>query len=68
MGVQSSNRFTGMSPWLSCLASKSKISELPNYDLIIPALAQHGIKALHDHCKLTPGIYICTFQTKSDEC
>ncbi|ORY47727.1 ATP-dependent DNA ligase [Rhizoclosmatium globosum] len=35
---------------------KQVYCELPNYDLIIPALAQHGIKALHDHCKLTPGI------------
>ncbi|KAJ3132363.1 tRNA ligase [Physocladia obscura] len=31
-------------------------SELPNYDIIIPALAEHGIKKLHEICKLTPGI------------
>ncbi|KAJ3075272.1 tRNA ligase [Podochytrium sp. JEL0797] len=35
---------------------KQVYCELPNYDLIIPALAEHGIKNLHAHCKLTPGI------------
>ncbi|KAI9346977.1 ATP-dependent DNA ligase [Obelidium mucronatum] len=35
---------------------KQVYCELPNYDLIIPALAEHGIKSLHEYCKLTPGI------------
>ncbi|KAG9005594.1 hypothetical protein FRB90_010281 [Tulasnella sp. 427] len=35
---------------------KSVYSELPTYDLVIPALLQHGIDELPNHCKLTPGI------------
>ncbi|KAI8611037.1 ATP-dependent DNA ligase, partial [Chytriomyces sp. MP71] len=35
---------------------KQVYCELPNYDIIIPAIAEHGIESLHDHCKLTPGI------------
>ncbi|KAJ7071047.1 hypothetical protein C8F01DRAFT_1362831 [Mycena amicta] len=35
---------------------KSVYSELPSYDEVIPALLQHGIKDLRDHCKLTPGV------------
>jgi DNA ligase 1 len=31
-------------------------SELPNYDLVIPALLEHGMDKLPDHCKLTPGV------------
>jgi DNA ligase-1 len=31
-------------------------SELPNYDLVIPALLEDGIERLQDHCKLTPGV------------
>ena len=30
-------------------------SELPNYDLIIPALLKGGIAGLQEACKLTPG-------------
>lgn len=30
-------------------------SELPNLDLIIPALLRVGVEGLHDECKLTPG-------------
>ena len=30
-------------------------SELPNYDLIVPALLEHGIFDLPLHCKVTPG-------------
>jgi len=31
-------------------------SECPNYDRIIPVLLEKGIKALPDHCHITPGI------------
>lgn len=30
-------------------------SELPNYDLIVPALLKGGIDGLKEACKLTPG-------------
>jgi DNA ligase-1 len=35
---------------------KSVYSELPSYDIIIPALLEKGINDLHSICKLTPGI------------
>ncbi|KAG8966716.1 hypothetical protein FRC03_011464 [Tulasnella sp. 419] len=35
---------------------KSVYSELPTYDIVIPALLEHGIFNLAEHCKLTPGI------------
>ena len=31
-------------------------SELPNYEVIIPAMVEHGIFNLKDNCKLQPGI------------
>lgn len=31
-------------------------SELPSYDVIIPALLEHGIANLREHCKLRPGV------------
>lgn len=31
-------------------------SECPNYDRIIPVLLEKGIRALPDHCHITPGI------------
>lgn len=31
-------------------------SELPNYDVMIPALLTHGLEDLPNHCSLTPGI------------
>ena len=31
-------------------------SELPNYEVIIPAMVEHGIFNLRDHCKLRPGV------------
>ncbi len=31
-------------------------SELPNYDLVIPALLNAGIDKLREECKLTPGV------------
>lgn len=35
---------------------KSVISELPVYDMVVPALLEHGIFGLETHCKMTPGI------------
>ncbi|KAF9978953.1 hypothetical protein BGZ73_007840 [Actinomortierella ambigua] len=35
---------------------KAVYSELPCYDLIVPALLKGGIENLRDECKLTPGI------------
>ncbi|EIN13769.1 DNA ligase I [Punctularia strigosozonata HHB-11173 SS5] len=35
---------------------KSVYSELPTYDAVIPALLEHGIDGLKEHCKLTPGV------------
>lgn len=32
------------------------ISELPSYEEVIPALLEHGINDLREHCKLTPGV------------
>ena len=34
----------------------SFFSELPNYDILIPALLEHGVDNLSFHCSLTPGI------------
>ena len=31
-------------------------SEMPNYGVLIPALIDHGVDNLSDHCSLTPGI------------
>lgn len=31
-------------------------SELPNYDLIVPALLEAGVEGLRERCKLTPGV------------
>ncbi len=31
-------------------------SELPSYDVIIPAMVEHGILNLREHCKLRPGV------------
>ncbi|KAI0308878.1 DNA ligase I, partial [Amylostereum chailletii] len=35
---------------------KSVYSELPTYDIVIPALLTAGVKGLHNECKLTPGV------------
>ncbi|KAH0524530.1 hypothetical protein TsFJ059_007030 [Trichoderma semiorbis] len=35
---------------------KTVYSELPSYDVIIPAMLQHGIQNLREHCKLRPGV------------
>ena len=31
-------------------------SELPSYEVVIPAMLEHGIFQLRDHCKLQPGV------------
>ncbi|KAK4186920.1 hypothetical protein QBC35DRAFT_475055 [Podospora australis] len=35
---------------------KQVYSELPSYDVIIPAMVEHGIQNLREHCKLRPGV------------
>ncbi|KAK2004804.1 DNA ligase I [Colletotrichum falcatum] len=35
---------------------KTVYSELPSYDVIIPAMVNHGIMNLREHCKLKPGV------------
>ncbi|TEA19327.1 DNA ligase 1 [Colletotrichum sidae] len=35
---------------------KTVYSELPSYDVIIPAMVEHGIMKLREHCKLKPGV------------
>ena len=37
-------------------ALKEVYSELPSYEVIIPAMLEHGIFKLHDTCKLQPGV------------
>lgn len=35
---------------------KSVYSELPTYDLVVPALLEAGVDGLRGRCKLTPGV------------
>lgn len=35
---------------------KAVYSEIPSYDLVIPALLKGGVKGLRENCKLTPGV------------
>lgn len=35
---------------------KSVFSELPNYDVVVPALLNVGVGKLREECKLTPGV------------
>ncbi|RDL34464.1 DNA ligase [Venustampulla echinocandica] len=35
---------------------KEVYSELPSYEVIIPAMLEHGIFKLHENCKLQPGV------------
>ncbi|RMZ81703.1 hypothetical protein DV737_g2430, partial [Chaetothyriales sp. CBS 132003] len=37
-------------------ALKQVYSELPSYEVIIPAMLEHGIFKLHETCKLQPGV------------
>ncbi|XP_049879856.1 DNA ligase 1 isoform X2 [Pectinophora gossypiella] len=38
------------------LIIKTTYCECPNYELLVPALLQHGVQQLQQHCRLTPGI------------
>lgn len=38
------------------LLIKTTYCECPNYDAIVPVLLQHGVAALPEHCRLTPGV------------
>nr|XP_009858016.1 DNA ligase 1-like [Ciona intestinalis] len=38
------------------LIVKTTYSELPNYDIVIKTMLEHGVDKLPDHCRLTPGI------------
>ncbi|KAJ7313838.1 hypothetical protein JRQ81_005581 [Phrynocephalus forsythii] len=44
--------------WLDerVLIVKQAFCELPNYDVIVPVLLEHGVESLPQHCKITPGI------------
>jgi DNA ligase-1 len=46
--IYRSVRFGPVVAWLT-------ISELPNYDIIIPALLKGGVDGLKENCRLTPG-------------
>ena len=35
---------------------KTVYSELPSYEVIVPAMVEHGIFALRENCKLQPGV------------
>ncbi|KAF5983975.1 DNA ligase 1 [Fusarium bulbicola] len=35
---------------------KTVYSELPSYDVVIPAMLEHGIMKLRENCKLRPGV------------
>ena len=35
---------------------KTVYSELPSYEVIVPAMVEHGIFSLRDNCKLQPGV------------
>lgn len=37
-------------------ALKTVYSELPSYEVIIPAMLEHGVFNLHESCKLQPGV------------
>ncbi len=37
---------------------KQVYSEMPNYDIIIPALLEHGIDNVHKHAALTAGVLL----------
>lgn len=44
--------------WLDerALIVKQAFCELPNYDVLVPVLLEHGVESLPQHCKITPGI------------
>ncbi|KAG8140287.1 putative DNA ligase protein [Naja naja] len=44
--------------WLDerALIVKQAFCELPNYNIIVPVLLEHGVESLPQYCKITPGI------------
>ncbi|XP_029142252.1 DNA ligase 1-like [Protobothrops mucrosquamatus] len=48
--------------WLDerALIVKQAFCELPNYDIIVPVLLEHGMESLPQYCKITPGWVIGT--------
>ncbi|XP_070582691.1 DNA ligase 1 [Erythrolamprus reginae] len=44
--------------WLDerALIVKQAFCELPNYDIIVAVLLEHGVESLPQYCKITPGI------------
>lgn len=38
------------------LLVKTTYCACPNYGALVPALQQHGARALPQHCRLTPGV------------
>lgn len=40
-------------------------SQLPCYDMIIPALLKYPIEELADHCKMTPGMLLALLLAKT---
>jgi DNA ligase-1 len=35
---------------------RPRCSEIPNYDMVVPALLESGIDGCRQKCKLTPGV------------
>lgn len=44
---------------------KQVYSELPSLDVLIPALLQHGVETLREHCHLTPGAHLACSLARS---
>jgi DNA ligase-1 len=49
-------RSVSTSCWDGSVHVLTLYSELPSYDVIIPAMVEHGILNLKEHCKLRPGV------------
>ena len=53
---RSSRQSIGKSLTVYCIHLLTTDSELPSYEVIIPAMVQHGIFTLRENCKLQPGV------------